>query len=118
MFSQFGKQLIRRLQILFVAAIGNRRCQQRTVGLRRNTYFAYGHLIVAFEQIAPGLGRILDQLIVADEGNGPAISHDPMTVFVFGPRRNVVPVGRLVGLGYTLPDGNRAERLANVADVA
>ena len=111
------KELIGRVQILFVAAHGDCCSEHRVIGLRSRPHGAHGHTVGAGQKIIPALRGIFDEFLIDDEGHGTGVAETPVTVLILGPGGNLIPGRGLVGHRDTLFAGELTEFKTDVTDV-
>ena len=117
LFGQLGEQVEAWLDVVLVTAVGDRCGQYAVHGLGRGADVADGHFVGAFFQVSPGVGHVLDQLLVDDKGDGAGVAEHPVAVGILGPVGDLCPGARFERLGHALLHGNRAKGRADVADV-
>ena len=119
MFGDVSKHQQRRLNVLFVSAIGKCGGQYPIGGLGRCADIPDRYFVFSIFQVRPSGGDVgaVQQFFIDDKRNGAGVSQRPVAVFVLGPVGDLLPSGRLIGLGDALGHGNRAERRAYITDV-
>jgi hypothetical protein len=88
-----GKHQQRRLDVLFVSAIGKCGGQYPIGGLGRGADITDRHLVFTAFQVSPS-GRdfgAVQQLFVDDKRNGAGVGQRPVAVLVLGPVRDLLP---------------------------
>src|SRR5690606_32918747 len=112
-----GKEVQTRVDVLFIAAVGNGRSQYAVDGLGGGADVTDGDLVAAFFQVSPGFWGLLDQFLVDDESDGAGGGDHPVAVVVLGPVRDLIPGGGFVRLSDALLHGDGPKGGADVADV-